>query len=81
MLFANMPAAVPIRSASNLTAMTNPRKLWMASPAKRPKPSVPDTIKAALIARAEHFIETVLRPARVAPPKPGARAQACRGEL
>ncbi len=44
----------------------------MARPAKRPKPSVPDSIKTALTAKADHFIETVLRPVRIVPPEPGA---------
>jgi len=49
--------------------MGKPRKAWMISPAKSPKPSVPDSIKAELGARAIHLIENVLKPKHVLPPK------------
>ena len=53
--------------------MPKPRKVWMLSPAIRPKPSVPATIKAELEARALHLIENVLKPKHVLPPKPDAQ--------
>jgi hypothetical protein len=53
--------------------MPKPRKVWMMSPAKSPKPSVPESIKLALAAKAMHLIENVLIPRHVLPPKPDAR--------
>ncbi len=55
-----------------VTAMPKPRKMWKMSPAKSPKPSVPDSIKAELTAKARHLIETVLKPRHVQPPEPDA---------
>lgn len=45
----------------------------MISPAKSPKPSVPDSTKMALVVRSVHLIETVLKPKHVQPPKPDAQ--------
>ncbi len=42
----------------------------MLSPAKSPKPSVPESIKAELAAKAMQLIENVLKPKYVLPPKP-----------
>ncbi len=53
--------------------MPKPRKVWMISPAKIPKPSVPESIKVALAAKAMHLIENVLIPRHVLPPEPDAR--------
>ena len=53
--------------------MPKPRKVWMMSPAKNPKPSVPDSIKTELAAKAIQLIDTVLRPKHVLPPKPDAQ--------
>ena len=53
--------------------MPKPRKVWMLSPAKSPKPSVPEPIKAELAAKALHLIENVLKPKHVLPPKPDAQ--------
>lgn len=53
--------------------MATPRKAWMMSPAKSPKPSVPDSIKAELGAKANDLIENVLKPKHVLPPKPDER--------
>ena len=50
--------------------MPKPRKVWMMSPAKIPKPSVPESIKAELAAKALHLIGNVLKPMHVLPPKP-----------
>jgi len=53
--------------------MPKPRKAWMMSPAKSPKPSVPDGIKAELEAKANDLIENVLKPKHVLPPEPDAQ--------
>lgn len=50
--------------------MAKPRKTWMISPAKSPKPSVPDSIKVELMTKATDLIENVLKPKHVLPPKP-----------
>ncbi len=50
--------------------MPKPRKIWMKSPVKCPKPSVPESIKAELVAKAMHLTENVLKPRHVLPPKP-----------
>ena len=52
--------------------MPKPRKVWMLSPAKSPKPPVPESIKAELAAKALHLIENVLKPRHVRPPQPAA---------
>ena len=53
--------------------MPKPRKVWMLSPAKIPKPPLPESIKAELTAKAMHLIENVLKPKHVLPPKPHAQ--------
>ena len=53
--------------------MPKPRKVWMLSPAKCPKPPLPESIKAELTAKAMHLIENVLKPKHVLPPKPDAQ--------
>jgi hypothetical protein len=53
--------------------MAKPRKEWIRSPAKSPKPAVPDAIKAELEVKAAHLIETVLKPKHVRPPKKDAQ--------
>jgi hypothetical protein len=49
--------------------MAKPRKAWIFSPGKSPNPSVPDSIKAELEAKATDLIENVLKPKYVLPPK------------
>ena len=53
--------------------MPKPRKVWMLSPAKNPKATVPESIKEELAAKAMHLIENVLKPRHVLPPKPDAQ--------
>jgi hypothetical protein len=50
--------------------MPKPRKVWTISPAKIPKPVVPESIKADLTDKAMHLIESVLKPTHVLPPDP-----------
>ncbi len=45
----------------------------MLSPAKSPKPSVPESIKAELAAKALDLMENVLKPLHVLPPEPDAQ--------
>jgi hypothetical protein len=52
--------------------MPKPRKVWMMSPAKISKPSVPESIKVELAAKAVDLIENVLKPRSVQPPNPDA---------
>lgn len=56
-----------------LTKMPKPRKVWMKVPAKISKPSVPESIKVELAAKAMDLIENVLKPRSVQPPKPDAQ--------
>ncbi len=49
--------------------MAKPRKAWNIRPWKSPRPSVPDSIKAELEAKATDLIENVLKPEHVLPPK------------
>ena len=48
--------------------MAKRRKAWMISPAKTPKPPLPDSLKAEVEARATALIENVLKPKYVLPP-------------
>lgn len=64
----------PSRSGDIPATMPKPRKVWMLSPGKIPKPSVPESIKAELAAKAMHLIENVLKPRHVLPPKPNAQS-------
>ena len=48
--------------------MAKPRKSWQISPAKTPKPPLPDSIKAEVEAKATALIENVLKPRYVLPP-------------
>ncbi len=50
--------------------MAKTRKAWMITPAKSPKTSVPDDIKAEVVTKANDLIENVLKPKHVLPPKP-----------
>ena len=50
--------------------MAKTRKAWMTTPAKSPKTSVPDALKAELATKANDLIENVLKPKHVLPPKP-----------
>jgi hypothetical protein len=53
--------------------MPKPRKVWMMSLAKISKPSVPESIKVELAAKAVDLIENVLKPRSVQPPNPNAQ--------
>jgi hypothetical protein len=44
--------------------------MWLYSPPKRPKPKVPDDVKAAVTERAEHLLAE-WRPRHIKPPPPG----------
>ena len=48
--------------------MAKPRNIWMASPAKKPKSSVPDSVKAEVEAKATDLIGNVLKRKHVQPP-------------
>ena len=48
--------------------MAKPRKAWQISPAKTPKPPLPDSLKAEVEAKATALIENVLKPKYVLPP-------------
>ena len=48
--------------------MPKPRKARMFSPGKKPKTSVPGTLKDELNTKARQLIETVLKPKHVQPP-------------
>ena len=45
--------------------MAAKRKAWMISPGKSPRPSVPDSIKTEVEAKANDLIENVLKPKHV----------------
>ena len=49
--------------------MAAKRKAWMIRPAKKPKASVPDTLKAEVEAKASDLIADVLKPKHVRPPR------------
>ena len=51
--------------------MPKPRKAWIFDPAKRPKASVPGTLKDEVDTKARELIETVLKPKLVQPPPTG----------
>jgi hypothetical protein len=53
--------------------MPKSRKVWTMSPAKRLKPSVPESIKAEVASKAMQLIENVLKTKHVLPPKPDAQ--------
>ena len=44
--------------------------MWLYSPPKRPKPKVPDDVKAAITEQAEHLLAE-WRPRHIKPPPPG----------
>ena len=44
--------------------------MWLYTPSKRPKPKVPDDVKAAVSAQAEHLLAE-WRPKYITPPPPG----------
>jgi len=48
--------------------MAQQRKAWMISPSKKPKSSLPDSIKNELEAKATDLIANVLKPKHVQPP-------------
>ena len=51
--------------------MPKPRKAWPFSPGKKPKVSLPGTLKDELDSKASELIETVLKPRQVEPPPTG----------
>ena len=54
-----------------VTQMPKPRKAWMLSPEKKPKSSLPGTLKDEVDTKARDLIETVLKPQHVQPPPKG----------
>jgi hypothetical protein len=51
--------------------MPKPRKAWTFSPGKKPKVSLPGTLKEEADTKARELIETVLKPKHVGPPPKG----------
>jgi hypothetical protein len=51
--------------------MPKPRKAWPFSPGKKPKVSLPGTLKDELDSKASELIETVLKPKHLEPPLTG----------
>ena len=51
--------------------MGKARKAWMFSPEKKPKSSLPGTVKDEVNTKAKELIETVLKPTHVEPPPEG----------
>ena len=49
--------------------MAAKRKAWMISPGKSPRPSVPDSIKAEVEAKAADLIANVLKPKHIRSPQ------------
>ena len=49
--------------------MATKRKAWMTRPANKPKPSLPDTLKAEVEAKASDLIASVLKPKHVRLPR------------
>ena len=54
--------------------MAKQRKTWMFDPAKRPKASLPGTLKDEVDTKARDLIEYVLKPKHVQPPQPDERS-------
>ena len=48
--------------------MPKQQKRWVYSPKKAAKPKVPDTVKAAVQAKADELVENVLKPQHIQPP-------------
>src|SRR4051794_20902032 len=48
--------------------MAKKRKLWVYSPGKAAKSTVPEEVKAQVEAKARELVETVLKPQHVKPP-------------
>jgi hypothetical protein len=53
--------------------MAKQRKVWMSGPAKKPKSSLPGTVKDELGTKARELIETFLKPKHVLPPPEGSQ--------
>ena len=53
--------------------MPRPRKAWTCSPGKKPKVSLPGTLKDEVDTRAKELIEKVLKPKHLQPPPKGHR--------
>jgi hypothetical protein len=53
--------------------MAKPRKAWLSSPGKKPKVSLPGTVKDELETKATDLIGSVLKPKHVKPPPKNAR--------
>jgi hypothetical protein len=48
--------------------MAKQRKAWVFSPAKKPKSSMPETLKAQVDTKAKELVETDLKPKFIQPP-------------
>jgi hypothetical protein len=53
--------------------MAKQRKAWMFTPGKKPKASLPGTVKDEVDTKARELIEKVLKPKHVQPPPEGSR--------
>src|SRR4051812_30042678 len=53
--------------------MAKKRKLWVYSPGKAAKTTVPEEVKAQVEAKSRELVETVLKPRHVKPPPQDAR--------
>ncbi len=53
--------------------MPKPSKAWMFNPGKKPKVSLPGTLKDEVDTKAKELIETVLKPKHVQPPPDDAK--------
>jgi hypothetical protein len=51
--------------------MAKPRKTWTFSPGKKPRVSLPGTLKDEVDTKARELIETVLKPKHIGPPPKG----------
>ena len=45
-----------------------PKKMWTLSPPKPKAPTVPPSLKDEVKAKADHWVETVLKPKYIQPP-------------
>jgi hypothetical protein len=51
--------------------MAKPRKAWLFGPDKKPKSSLPGTVKDEVNAKAKELIENVIKPKHIQPPPQG----------
>ena len=59
------------KQPKGVTQWQNTRKAWTFSPGKKPKTSLPGTLKDEVDTKARELIETVLKPKHVQPPPTG----------